>query len=70
MQVKVFLIYMKHALVGRKWYAKISARIQFFYKCNDKTECATVLLRRELRRKFLKPLGMITFGKIYTSYFQ
>ena len=53
MWVKVFFIYMKHGLVGRKWSVKISAKIQLFYNCNNKAvhyHCnATILLRRELR---------------------
>ena len=37
MQVEVFFIYMKHPLVGRKQSATISASIQLFYNCNNKT---------------------------------
>ena len=48
MCVKVFFSYMKHALVGRKYSGKISARIQLFYNCNNKTvyyNCNTIILR-------------------------
>ena len=53
MRVNVFLISMKHALIGRKKSAKISIRIQLLYKCNNKSvhyNCnTTILLRRDLR---------------------
>ena len=73
-------IFHLHALVGWKWSAKISAMIQLFYKCKNKTmhyNCnTTVLLRREfyLRKVFETPLNNYIWlakrGNIYSSYFQ
>ena len=46
MQVKVYFIYIKHALVGRKQSAKRSARIQLFYKCNNKVAGACNFIKK------------------------
>ena len=35
MRVKVHFIYIKRGLVGKKYFAKISAKIQLFYNCNN-----------------------------------
>ena len=35
MRVKVHFIYIKRELVGKKYFAKISAKIQLFYNCNN-----------------------------------
>ena len=63
---------MRHGLVGRKWSAKISARIQLFYNCNNKAlhyNCnTTILLRRELRT--LSYLVFWNFAKYSRNVFE
>ena len=69
-EIRVFFFfpYSKHALVVRKYSAKVSAKIQLFCNCNDNTvqfNCNTkILLRRKLRRP-----SYLVFDKILKETF-